>query len=167
MKAVAFAALALALYFVAREAVANDPAPPAAGDEMANLAAFLYLIRQVESGQDYAIMWGGSHFASFADHPRVMNDVNGRRSTAAGAYQIVAGTWDTVVQPALHLPDFTPASQDAAAVYLIQRRGVMSHVLAGNFAAAVSGLRLEWEALKVNPLDQLASIYAGAGGAIA
>lgn len=166
--AVAFGALALALYLVARDTLAADPGPaPLAGDGMTNLDAFLRMIRQHESGNDYSIMWGGSHFAGFADHPRILNEYAGRRSTAAGAYQIIAGTWDTVVQPAMNLPDFSPASQDAAAVYLIQRRGAMSDVLAGDFAAAVAALKPEWEALAVNPIDQLASAYTAAGGALA
>jgi lysozyme len=143
----------------------DTPAPDLPG--LGNLAAFLAMIRRYESSDDYRVMWGGSHFQSFADHPRILNEYAGRRSTAAGAYQIIAPTWDTVIQPALNLPDFSPQSQDTAAVYLIQRRGALPAVNAGDFDRAVDLLTSEWEALRVNSRAALAQTYAGAGGTLA
>ena len=44
----------------------------------------------------------------------------GKTSSAAGRYQFLQGTWDEA-RNALGLPDFSPESQDAAAVWLAER----------------------------------------------
>lgn len=130
-----------------------------------NVAAFLRVIREGESCQEPDAYWwlfGSTRKApklaeSLSGHPRVKTFErydgqfikNGKLdyTTAAGAYQITASTWDTVVQPALQLPDFSPASQDLAAVLLIRKRGALPAVLAGQFAAACALLRNEWASM--------------------
>ena len=94
----------------------------------ANLRAFLYMIRHCEgtAGENgYRTQFGGGLFDSFADHPRqaITRTLGGKpiTSTAAGAYQFLARTWDECAK-ALGLPDFSPASQDAAATFLINQR---------------------------------------------
>jgi muramidase (phage lysozyme) len=57
-------------------------------------------------------------------------------STAAGAFQFLSRTWDECAK-ALGLTDFSPASQDLAAVFLIDRRKALDDVLAGRFDEAV------------------------------
>jgi muramidase (phage lysozyme) len=99
----------------------------------ANLAAFLLAIRARESGPDdsaYLIQCGGTYASSYAEHPALLgwrglplSDAlcagagfgPGCVSTAAGAYQITKPTW-TRLRDKLGLVDFSPASQDAAAV---------------------------------------------------
>lgn len=139
-----------------------------------NIAAFLSVIRQAEgtAGRgDYRACYGYGHtIADLSDHPAVSGEWRGERlpdamcraagfgpgcvSSAAGAYQIIKGTWANVAR-ALGLVDFSPASQDAAAVELIRRRGALEDVKAGRFAAAVSKCRNEWASLPGN--------YAGQG----
>lgn len=119
-----------------------------------NVQAFLRVIRERESGQTeaaYRVIVGGKTFSSFADHPRIKGVCwtakDGRRlcSTAAGAYQITASTWDET-RAAMSLTDFSPPNQDLAAVGRIAARGALADVLAGRVETAIRKLALEWEA---------------------
>lgn len=70
----------------------------------------------------YDVMYGGSRFTSFDDHPRRYHPIAtgpnaGRKSSAAGRSQFLASTWDSVA-PAAGLKDFSPRSQDLAAIWL-------------------------------------------------
>lgn len=130
-----------------------------------NVQAFLRLIRAGESSQgDDAYWWlfGSTHSKailaeSLKDHPRVKTYEkydgqfikNGKLdyTTAAGAYQITASTWDTVIQPALKLEDFSPTSQDIAAVFLIQKHGALDDVIAGRVKEACAKLTKEWASM--------------------
>lgn len=56
-----------------------------------NLAAFLSVIAHCEgtAGPDgYRTLFGGDLFAGFADHPRIIVERSGYRSSAAGHYQL-------------------------------------------------------------------------------
>ena len=154
---------------------------PDAGDLAAmagehNVAAFLRVIRTGEGTagpSGYRMLYGGRLFASYADHPRIAVTAGGITSTAAGAYQILARTWDDV-QGSLELPDFSPASQDVAALYLIRRRGALDDVRAGNFDVAIARVNKEWASLPGSPygqptiaLDQARDVYQAAGGTLA
>jgi lysozyme len=145
-----------------------------------NVGAFLQMIRAGEgtAGADgYRTLYGGGLVDHLADHPRerVTRPLGGKliTSTAAGAYQFLERTWDEVAA-ALELPDFSPASQDIAAVYLIRRRGALADVRAGRFEAAVAKCAREWASLPGSPygqptksLDQARNVYAAAGGSFA
>jgi muramidase (phage lysozyme) len=114
-----------------------------------NVVAMLRVIRAGESSQDdsaYSVMFGGGHFNSFADHPRIKNTARGLTSTAAGAYQILERTWNEVSQR-YGLEDFTPRNQDCAAVGLIARRKALDDVLAGRFDQAIAKLGDEWASI--------------------
>lgn len=147
--------------------------------EERNLAAFLAMIRYAEgtAGENgYRTLFGGDLFEGYADHPR-------RRvtrkfgegtlaSTAAGAYQILESTWD-LVRSRLALPDFSPASQDQAAIELIRSRGALEDVKAGRFELAVNKVRRVWASLPgagygqpERSLDRLVEIYLDRGGVI-
>ena len=170
---------------------------PAATDttdtQAANVAAFLMMIRTAEgtAGPDgYRTMFGYRLFTSWADHPRQpaqFTDAQGRRlwTSAAGAYQFMAvspipgggatrvNTWDRV-RNTLGLSDFSPASQDAAAVELIREAGALDDVKAGRVDAAVSKVRGVWASLPgagygqpERRLSDLIAAYVGAGGALA
>lgn len=133
------------------------PAPPPAihpvqwsaplMDEQKNVSAFLAVIREVESGNDYMVIAGGDRFTDFTLHPFEAAPQRPRPAgtTASGAYQIILQTWKEM-QMRYQLPDFSPASQDAAAVGLLIRRAAYSDVRAGRFTQAVSKLTREWEA---------------------
>jgi lysozyme len=148
--------------------------------EQQNVTAFLRTIRTAEgtAGPDgYSTMVGGALFRGFHDHPRVLVTINSRgkeiKSSAAGAYQILRGTWDEV-RSRLGLTDFSPASQDRAAVELIRRRGALADVRAGRFADALEKCKKEWASLPGAGYGQpektfgaLFAAYTNAGGNVA
>lgn len=145
-----------------------------------NVRAFLATIRAGEGTADaggYNRLFGGNRFDSFADHPRlyITRTMGGKpiTSSAAGAYQFLARTWDECAA-ALDLTDFAPPSQDLAAVYLIRRRGALGDVIAGRFGDAVRKCAREWASLPGSPygqptktLAQAQQTYQRAGGTYA
>jgi len=121
-----------------------------------NVQAFLALIRFTE-GAGYQTLFGGERFASMQDHPRraITRTLGGKpiTSTAAGAYQFLARTWDEC-RLALDLPDFSAFSQDKAAVFLVDRRAALGHVLDGDWERAIEGCNREWASLPGSPYGQ-------------
>lgn len=114
-----------------------------------NLRAFLIMIQYSEGtfGKDgYNKLYGGSLFQDFSRHPNQKQTKWGLTSTAAGAYQILSKTW-AELQTKLQLPDFSPTSQDKAAVELIRRRKALDDVYAGRFTEAIAKCRKEWASL--------------------
>ena len=160
----------------------------------ANVAAFLSMIAHAEgtdrAADPYRVCYAYRHtIESLADHPAVTGEWRGEPlpdamcrgaglspgcvSTAAGRYQLIRPTW-LQCKRALGLADFSPASQDAAAVYLIRKRGALDHVEAGRLADAIAACRLEWASLPGagygQPERRLAGLidaYADAGGYVA
>ena len=155
-----------------------------------NVRAFLRVIREGESAQDdgaYRWLYGSTRaqpklFASYQDHPRVRTYeqydgqfiANGKidYTTAAGAYQIVETTWNRI-QKRRPYPDFSPASQDDAAVYLIDLRGALDDIIAGRIEAAMVKLRHEWASLPgaahnqpKQKLDRALAVYRAHGGVL-
>jgi muramidase (phage lysozyme) len=112
--------------------------------------AFLDMISVHEgtSGPDgYRVMFTGKLFDNgFVDHPRQLQYANGISSDAAGRYQFLSTTWDACKQ-ALGLPDFSPDSQDRAAIYLIRQRGALEYVNAGDVVGACNLVSYEWASL--------------------
>lgn len=141
-----------------------------------NVQAFLKVIRRGEGTSDangYKRIFGGQLFASFADHPRIVVKKSGYTSSAAGAYQFIISTWDET-RAALGLVDFSPASQDLAAVGRIAARGALDDVKAGRFEQAIKKCAKEWASLPFSPYGQpvisLATaqgVYSANGGSYA
>lgn len=144
---------------------------PGVGD--ANERAFLDMIAWSEgtSGDNgYRMLFGGGLFDSYADHPRIYVPFRTTTSSAAGRYQILARTWDGL-RGKLGLPDFSPASQDAAALELIRERGALNDVRAGRVVQAINKVSKVWASLPGAGYDQperklsaLVGVYAQAGG---
>lgn len=156
-----------------------------------NIRAFLAMIQRAEgtaaSADPYRVCYGYTHtIANLANHPKITGEWAGVKlsdkmcadahfgpgciSTAAGAYQLIKPTWLSVAG-ALGLGDFGPASQDAAAVELIRRRGALQDVQAGRVAEAVSKCKNEWASFPKNyakqgqrRLDDLVAWYQQNGG---
>lgn len=154
-----------------------------------NLTAFLAMIRHSE-GTDHApdpyrVVFGFGHtIADLSDHPAVTGEwcgtsiaflgpqYAGEISTAAGAYQITKHTW-IALRNQLSLPDFSDSSQDAAAGELIEQKGAMQSVLAGDVAGAVALCHGIWASLPGSTSGQpqaslatLVAAYTGAGGVL-
>jgi muramidase (phage lysozyme) len=71
----------------------------------------------------YRVMFGGKLAKDLSRHPDLVNRSPGYASTAAGAYQFLTPTWAAAAK-ALGLKDFSPASQDKAALWLLKNRGI-------------------------------------------
>jgi muramidase (phage lysozyme) len=144
-----------------------------------NVKAFLHTIRVGEGTSDpmgYRRHFGGSHFDTYADHPRriITAGLGSNRydSSAAGAYQFLSKTW-TECATALGLADFSPRNQDAAALFLIDRRRALDDVIAGRFEDAVKKCAREWASLPGSPYGQptktmheALTTYTAAGGSL-
>lgn len=136
-------------------------------DPARNVYALLQAIAVAEGtareADPYRVCYAYSHvIQSFADHPYslgewpgvVLTDQQcrgaglnpGCRSTAAGKYQITVITWRKV-KPRLGLPDFSPASQDAAAIELLRELGALRLIERGDLAGAVAAARRTWASL--------------------
>ena len=141
-------------------ATAGTPPAKTGITEDDNIAAFLWTIRVCEGtsgSKGYNTMFTGKTFDSFADHPRqaISAGVAGKSltSTAAGAYQFLSSTWDEV-QNATKLPDFSPASQDKACIYLLKRLKALDDVKAGRFKQAIDRCKTTWASLPDSPYNQ-------------
>lgn len=142
-----------------------------------NVCAFLDMLAVSEgtqgSGDDgYNVIVGGTLFSSYAKHPQVSVWLPRYKvySTAAGRYQFIQGTWSKL-QAMLHLPDFSPVSQDLAAVELLRGRQALDDVKAGRFTIALQKCAKEWASLpgagygqREVPVARLQAAYAAAGG---
>ena len=122
--------------------------------------AFLWMIRWCEGTANkngYRTLFGGKHFDSFDDHPRhlVAFKLKGKeyKSSAAGAYQFLQGTWDSLVQ--MHrYKDFSPENQDSAAIELIKGRKAYDDILKGDIVTAIKKCNREWASLPGSPYGQ-------------
>jgi lysozyme len=143
-----------------------------------NVTAFLYMIQSsehsypqnVNNGMAYSTFYGGSRFYDFTDHPVNTGEKKGVRlsdaqcrasgfgpgcvSTAAGAYQFIKPTWDRIRAISPRLPDFTPASQDEAAVRLLDSIGALGLIQSGDIAAAVAKSSKTWASLPGSKAQQ-------------
>lgn len=132
----------------------------------ANLRAFLFLVRWAEGTSDdngYRALYGHLRerpklFDGWADHPRQAFKTPWGWTSAAGAFQFMAkvegkvqtDTWDRA-KHALGLPDFSPESQNKAALWLIEKRGALPAVEAGDLEQALARCSWEWASLPAGP----------------
>lgn len=131
----------------------------------ANVKAFLDTIAYAEGTNDsYNIIFSFARFQSYAAHPRRLMCSGGYCSDAAGRYQIKSTTWDDV-RRVIGVGDFSPASQDRAAIQLIKWRGGLDDVerivTQTDFANALYTVRLEWASLPHSPYGQPTKTVSG------
>lgn len=111
--------------------------------------ALLNTIRYAEGtwkdGEDmgYQVLYGGGLFEDLSSHPEEVI-VKRYASAAAGAYQFLPATWNSVAKE-LELESFEPPHQDQAALHLVKRRGALQEVdRNGLTKAAMDRLAPEW-----------------------
>ncbi len=123
----------------------------------------------------YQTAFTGAYFDSLSDHPRRVRCAPYRRrrlcSSASGRYQFLSTTWDRVANR-LQLQDFSPLSQDLAAVELIREKGALEDIEAGRWQTAIHKVAPVWASLPSlstgrsvygqpsKSLRQLQSVYA-------
>lgn len=125
-----------------------------------NVRRFLDLISAAEgtTQHGYHTLFGGGRLDSLDTHPNRMSkfkDGSGRRlnTSAAGRYQIIGSVWNNLAERE-GLEDFSPESQDRAAISLIREKGALEDVEAGNFREAIEKLGSIWAALPSSTYDQ-------------
>jgi lysozyme len=159
----------------------------------ANVAAFLTLIRTTEGTErlanPYAAVYGYVfEITDFSDHPanlgwkgerlpdqycRAAGLSPGCVSTAAGAYQFIRPTWNGLRARASAW-DFSPESQDRAAMALLDQIGALPSIQRGDFQRAIQVASSQWASLPYSrsgqpkfPMQTALQIYQDAGGLLA
>lgn len=172
------------------------PAGNNEAQEEQNVQAFLAMIRAAEGTAKeggYGALFGwpaaGRSFdpLGVSGHPKVFfnyTDKAGKtvRTSAAGAYQITWTTWAAYYVPFLgwcavegrECTNFTPATQDSFAVFLLELDGALEHVKAGRLGEALAIARGRWASLPGAGYDQperteqfVLNAYTKAGGTLA
>lgn len=84
----------------------------------------------VSEGGEYDIAYTGIKFKGFAEHPGMQfarPTSDGKMSSASGKYQFTSTTWQTEVLPNnSDIQDFSPASQDKAAWWYLNKLGIVN-----------------------------------------
>lgn len=124
-----------------------------------NVRGWQAVVRAGESSQRpiaYRMLYGYDQvkapdrlLKSYADHPRVFFKLkDGRRTSAAGAYQITATSWDDMSKrrPGVYRT-FEPAMQDLWMIDRTDFRMALDAVLAGDLETAIHLCRMEWTSL--------------------
>lgn len=174
-------AILIGIYYAMGNSRSPVNAATAAPGQQSNAAAFLAMLRHSEGTDRYPDPWGtyygGAQFTDKSNHPVLTGaeqPVSGPSgtTTAAGAYQITCSTWQDLGGVDQY-GDFSDASQDQAALDLIERRGATDAMMSGDFAGAVAKLGNEWASLPGSPYGQptntladLESVYTAAGGTL-
>lgn len=168
-----------------------NPSTTAAANERAFLDAIGWAEGTMGQPEPYRVCYAYSHtIQSFADHPYELGEWGGVvltaeqcrgaglnpgcKSTAAGKYQITATTWRRL-KPKLRLVDFSPASQDRAALELLHEVDALPRIRRGDLAGAVAAARRTWASLPgagyagqgMRTLGQVQTAYLNAGGSLA
>jgi lysozyme len=145
--------------------VARNSSPPTSGSRVAVRAvpaqtrALLRTIRFAEGtahADGYRTMFTGTKFNDLSRHPRRIMRSRDLASDAAGAYQFLSTTWDSVSGGAM-----SPVRQDLAAIRLIQTRGVDPNLPKGFTIQVADKLSREWASF---PTAATGTSYYGQGG---
>lgn len=135
----------------------------------------------------YRVCYGYKHtIFNLSDHPAITGEwmgepldelgpsYKGLKSTAAGKHQINKPTW-LDAKRALGLTDFTAASQDAAAAWLIKQAGAQDAVESGDVATFVRLCASRWASFAganapgqhMNSVAMLEGYFEQSGGVLA
>lgn len=130
------------------------------------VAAMLAVIREFESRGDYSVLYGGGHFSDFSHHPNIRVPINlpgyeGKYSTAAGAYQINHPTY-LEFAPKISVADFSPATQDAMGLAILQDTGAVLSLDLNDIGQAFADASARWASLPGSTANQHPQLLATA-----
>lgn len=175
---VTLAALGAAFaFFTSKSSAANKPDDAESVDPRVHAFLDMIGVLETDSADSYDVFYGGSRFSDFSDHPSITGEKIGVPlpvavcraagiasgacvSTAAGKYQINEPTWRDVRAQYPALSDFSPASQDAAAIRLLQKTGALDALLRDDFDAALRLASTRWASLPYSTAQQNPKSYA-------
>ena len=129
--------------------------------------------RQKTRNHGYDVIVGGELFTDYSDHPRKLVTLNPKlKSTGAGRYQLLSRWWDAY-RKQLGLKDFSPKSQDAAALQQIKERGALPMIDRGDIRQAIDRCSNIWASLpgagygqSEHKADSLIAKFKEAGGTV-
>lgn len=114
------------------------------------IAAFKPVLRYGESNltdRAYHLRYPGTYFHDLSRHPKIFVPLaDGRRSSAAGAYQITWTTWSELVAK-YGFETFGVQEQEEACTALLVRCGAADLLLTGDISGAIVAARLTWTSL--------------------
>lgn len=117
--------------------------------ENRNIEAILKVIRWAEgtlNSRGYNTIYGYKYFDDYSKHPNRVVCSGGYCSSAAGAYQFLYSTWiEEKIKNGLQ--DFSPQSQDIAAVSRLKFRGSYNLIKQGKILNALDKISWEWASL--------------------
>lgn len=126
------------------------------------IRALLDTIARAE-GADYNMLYGGSKLSNLSQHPnRVVRKPGWIPSSAAGRYQFMNYTWfgrskqrpGPGIRDVTGVPDFSPTSQDIAAIALLDEAGILGKAAEGNVQGIWRQLGRIWASFEGNPYGQ-------------
>jgi muramidase (phage lysozyme) len=126
------------------------------------IRALLDTIGRAE-GATYDMLYGGSKLSNLSRHPdRVVRRPGWIPSSAAGKYQFMDYTWygrrkqrpGPGVRDITGVPDFSPTSQDIAALALLDEAGILGRAEKGDINGMWRRLGQIWASFEGNPYGQ-------------
>jgi muramidase (phage lysozyme) len=103
---------------------------------------------------------GPEVFTDYAEHPfypnrpaKLIRAVPRLLSTASGRYQLLERYWP-IYKAQLHLPDFSPVSQDRIAIQQLRECGALQKILAQDIPGAIAKAATIWASLPGGPYGQ-------------
>lgn len=147
-----------------------------------NIKAAMHVVRFTEgclADDAWQYLFGSSpkndlRFTDMSKHPNIHRPFGNSTSTAAGAYQILYGTWVELCTT-YKFTDFTPHTQDLMFCALLDQANVLTAVSKGFILqeAVMSKMGAIWASLPMSgygqPTHSVADVraaYLGAGGSI-
>jgi lysozyme len=121
-----------------------------------NIRAFLAMIGESEGANYQTLVHAGRKNSAIKDlsrHPNKLMGSGRLRSTAAGRYQFLYRTWIRF-EKSLGLTDFSPKSQDLAAVAQLAEVGAIQPILQGNIELAIKKSNKIWASFTGSPYNQ-------------
>lgn len=113
-----------------------------------NITAMLDLVAWAEgTDSNYNMIYTGAKFGDYSRHPARIMCSAGICSDAAGRYQFLSTTWGPLADR-LKLPDFSPASQDKAAIQLLKDNNCYGAAVRGDVRGVTDRCWTVWASLK-------------------